>query len=311
MIRWSIACSALLAIAACSDVPSVTGVADPNTVRISSLDPANGNAADFVRCLVREDDALVSAHRGRSSLSVPANLTASMDAVFASVPAIMEVDVRTSSDGGLVLLHDQTLDRETNCIGPVSDYTLDELRDCRVEGADTGIQTLGEVLDWARGRTILQLDVKRDTRFEDVLAEVTAADAADRVIIITYSVDAAVRVARLHPTVAISVTIRTLDDLESLLRRGVAQDRIFAWLGTERVNSRLVASLDQRGIPSIFGTLGPPDRSIDSEIANRGDEARYAEFIEAGVDVVATDRPIQAARAIGLADTTRCATELR
>ena len=59
--------------------------------------------------------------------------------------------------------------------------------------------SLREALDWARDRTVLELDIKQDVRFEDVIAEVRAADAMSRVVFIAYSVGAAARLARLAP----------------------------------------------------------------------------------------------------------------
>lgn len=42
---------------------------------------------------------------------------------------VLEVDVRASHDGELVLMHDETVDRTTNGRGPVSDFTLAQLKE--------------------------------------------------------------------------------------------------------------------------------------------------------------------------------------
>lgn len=58
----------------------------------------------------------------------------------------MELDLRLTRDGRLVILHDPTVDRTTNGNGPVSGMTLDE-----IQGLDAGlgerIPTLEETLD--------------------------------------------------------------------------------------------------------------------------------------------------------------------
>lgn len=70
---------------------------------------------------------LASAHRGEH-LRHPEN---SLPAIQAAIDAGMdyvELDVRTSSDGYLVLMHDPTVDRMTNGKGAIKDMTLAEIR---------------------------------------------------------------------------------------------------------------------------------------------------------------------------------------
>jgi hypothetical protein len=57
-------------------------------------------------------------------------------------------------------------------------------------------------------------------------------------------------------------------------------------------------ALEAAGVPVIFGTLGDPSRSVDGEIARSGEEGLYAEIAGAGVDIIATDRPLEAFHAL-------------
>ncbi len=41
---------------------------------------------------------------------------------------IIELDVRCTKDGKLVLMHDRTVDRTTNGRGPVDSFTFEEIR---------------------------------------------------------------------------------------------------------------------------------------------------------------------------------------
>jgi glycerophosphoryl diester phosphodiesterase len=103
---------------------------------------------------------------------------AAFEAAFRLGADIVEVDVRRSRDGHLVLLHDPTLDRTTDATGPVSDRTLRDL-----EAVDAGswfgpafaglrIPTAPAALELAQdvGRTIV-LDIKgpsgTDAQLED------------------------------------------------------------------------------------------------------------------------------------------------
>ena len=62
-------------------------------------------------------------------------------------------------------MHDPTLERTTTGKGRVVDFTLGELKQLRLKDnsgnvTEFQIPTLDEVLDWARGKTILVLDQK-------------------------------------------------------------------------------------------------------------------------------------------------------
>eukprot|EP01095_Lingulamoeba_sp_RSL-Kostka_P013978 TRINITY_DN594_c0_g1_i3.p1 TRINITY_DN594_c0_g1~~TRINITY_DN594_c0_g1_i3.p1 ORF type:complete len:376 (-),score=96.10 TRINITY_DN594_c0_g1_i3:93-1130(-) len=68
-------------------------------------------------------------HRG-DSVNAPENTEAAF--LFCLIEGCdgFETDLRTTKDGYVVLLHDATLSRTTNCTGKVNDYTLSELGNC-------------------------------------------------------------------------------------------------------------------------------------------------------------------------------------
>lgn len=87
-------------------------------------------------------------------------------------------------------MRDETVDRTTTGTGRVSDVTLAQVQALRLEdrdglALDERVPTLREALDWAAGRTVLELDVNNDVPFAEVISEVRAAGALDRVIVIT------------------------------------------------------------------------------------------------------------------------------
>lgn len=76
------------------------------------------------------------AHRGASGLA-PENTYAAWDLAWTQGADYIEQDVRMTSDGVLVVLHDATLDRTArgpaeNCTGAVSEKTLGQLMSCDV-----------------------------------------------------------------------------------------------------------------------------------------------------------------------------------
>ena len=101
------------------------------------------------------------AHRGLHDETKAEN---SMSAFRAAVDAGfgIELDVRLSRDGELVVFHDDTLDRVCGVEGKVSDFSADELAAMRLSGTDDGIPRFSEVLSLVSGRVPLLVEIKED-----------------------------------------------------------------------------------------------------------------------------------------------------
>jgi glycerophosphoryl diester phosphodiesterase len=92
----------------------------------------------------------IIAHRGASSL-LPENTLLSLEHVLDMGIDMVEVDVRQSRDGEIVVFHDYTLDRTTNGTGRVKDKTLSELKKLDA-GQGERIPLLSEVLRLAKSK---------------------------------------------------------------------------------------------------------------------------------------------------------------
>ena len=93
----------------------------------------------------------IIAHRGASSL-LPENTLLSIGHALDRCVDMVEVDVRQSRDGEIVVLHDATLDRTTNGTGMVKDKTLLELKKLKAGQGET-IPTLNEVLRLVKSKS--------------------------------------------------------------------------------------------------------------------------------------------------------------
>ncbi len=69
------------------------------------------------------------AHRGGAKLAPENTLVAFESAVTDWGVDMLELDVRLSADGHVMVVHDETVDRTTDGVGPVSGKTLSELRE--------------------------------------------------------------------------------------------------------------------------------------------------------------------------------------
>ena len=99
-----------------------------------------------------------------------------------------EIDVQLTRDGRHVIIHDDTVDRTTNGMGQVANFTLDELKKLDAGAwfaqrfAGNRLMTLPEVLALAKGKINLYLDCKRIDP-KRLVEEVIAAGMERQVIV--------------------------------------------------------------------------------------------------------------------------------
>ncbi len=72
----------------------------------------------------------------------------------------IELDVRLSKDGELMVYHDDNLSRSVGIDGKFSDFTREELQKMKLSGTDDTIPTFKEVLDLIDGEIPLLVEIK-------------------------------------------------------------------------------------------------------------------------------------------------------
>lgn len=282
---------------ACAAKPSQTG-----TNPMASAPDVRRSVSDLGRyfdCLRERNITIAAAHRlggsGPAENSIGA-MSGTYHQAIKGAPAIMELDIRQTKDGGLVVMHDETVDRTTTGSGRIDDMTLEQFKALRLKpapgqgGVVETAPSMADALEVAKDGVVLQLDVKRGVSFEDVVKGVQEAGAQNRVIVIVYSLADAITVHNLDPTLMLSVSINSEEDLNTLIGVGVDLSRVLAWTGTREPRSALYQTLRARGVEVLFGTLGPPGESIDSQIEQSRTPRRYVDIARTGVTMLATSR---------------------
>ncbi|MEO7156933.1 MAG: glycerophosphodiester phosphodiesterase [Vicinamibacterales bacterium] len=135
---------------------------------------------------------LVFAHRGGAKLAPENTLPAFANGLALGADGL-EIDVQLSADGIPVAIHDQTLERTTDCSGPVAGFPAAELehvdagyrfeQDGRhpYRGQGIGIPRLDEVLDTHRhARVIIEMKGGQPQLARAVGAAIRKADAVWR-----------------------------------------------------------------------------------------------------------------------------------
>ena len=99
------------------------------------------------------------AHRGLWGGEIIENsLTAYRNAVEKGYP--IEIDLYVTKDGHLVSFHDSTLKRMTGADGYIYEKTLAELKQLQLLGTDERIPTFDEVLEIAKNKVPLLIEIK-------------------------------------------------------------------------------------------------------------------------------------------------------
>ncbi|MBT0811829.1 glycerophosphodiester phosphodiesterase family protein [Litoribacter ruber] len=241
---------------------------------------------------------MVSAHRGGPYPGFPENAIETFDHTLRNTPAIIEFDVELTKDSVMILMHDNTLDRTTTGKGKVVNYTFDEIRRLKLvdnEGSETEYQvpTLREALEWSKGKAILTVDVKRNVPFEMVVSEIEATSTVGNAAVITYNFKDAKKIHDLNPDLMLSVTIRNEEEIKRFEDTGVPWENVIAFTGLSERTREFNQRLHDRGVFTILGVLGNLDK-----MAEAGGDELYVKFVQNGADILATDRPIEAAEAL-------------
>ncbi len=129
------------------------------------------------------DVVQVASHRGDWKHAPENSLPAIRGCIDMGI-AFVEIDVRKTKDGRLVLMHDSTVDRTTNGSGNVSSLTLDEIKALRLKNSDGSLSqyqvpTLEEAMFFARGKIMVNLDKAWSIRNE-CLAVLVDTDTVDQ-----------------------------------------------------------------------------------------------------------------------------------
>ncbi|HET9946857.1 MAG TPA: glycerophosphodiester phosphodiesterase [Patescibacteria group bacterium] len=160
------------------------------------------------------------AHRGSSALHSENTLKAFSHAIN-SKPDMIEVDVRVTKDGAVVAMHDKTLKRTTNKDGKVRDITLSHLQKLQTREGEP-IPTLQEVLDLAKGKTKINIDLKEIHAVKPTIALIEKQIKESKFsysdfLLSAFSIRILWRVKLLQPKLSFAFNFIALPDLFLLL----------------------------------------------------------------------------------------------
>lgn len=219
----------------------------------------------FTSCDDNEPEQVVKivAHRGAME-ERPENTMAAFQRAHDLGADIVEIDLYTSSDGHLFILHDSTLDRTTDGVGEATEFTLEELQALDAgswfgdEYVDEHIPSFREVLEWAAEEDVeLLLDLKESGRdfAENLTNDVQAYGIEKNMVLGIRSPEQAAEFRELLPNTRQLAFMGSPDDIEAYAEEGV--DVLRLWLRWLDEDPSLAARVKATGRKlMINGTLG-------------------------------------------------------
>ncbi|MEM7662987.1 MAG: glycerophosphodiester phosphodiesterase family protein [Pseudomonadota bacterium] len=258
----------------------------------------------FFDCVRETGGLLIAAHRGGPVTGFPENALETMQHGFDRGIRMFEVDVATSRDGILFLLHDRSLGRTTTGNGAVADTDWTEISQLRLvdnEGRPTDYSppTLEQILNWAvETGALLELDKKETTGWRSVVRAIESTGAQNNVILITYTDSDAALVQRLAPEIMLTAGARGGRDIAKLENEGVDRHYLIAWTGTREEDPAAWSRLTNENVEAAFGTLGRRGERLDDDYWADGDPSEYVDLAKNGVTLLATDEPLRVADAL-------------
>ncbi len=171
------------------------------------------------------------AHRGGIVRGYPENTLAAFRQAIEHGTHAIEVDLRRTKDGEIVIMHDETVDRTTNGRGKVTDQTLAELKrlDC---GRGERIPTYEELLQLVYGTGVtLLLDIKVSPVLDKakVVRLTEKHRAVLNVIVGVRNLEDLRTFRALNPNLRTLGFIKRVEDMELFVQAGVDIIRLWPW----------------------------------------------------------------------------------
>lgn len=169
-----------------------------------------------IRRLVFARTPEITAHRG-SSLEAPENTIAAIEKAIEEGADYVEIDVRMTKDGTVVLMHDASLKRTTGADEMIWDLSLDELRQLDAGASFSEafigekVPTLEEVISVASGRIHLNIELKISSKTPDLPQKVAELivqnDFANQCVVTSFNYDSLGKVKRISDNIRTGLII--------------------------------------------------------------------------------------------------------
>lgn len=256
------------------------------TMLFTATISAQSTHPDFAPLPALKHPIAVIAHRAGRALSPENTLAAIREAISLGVDYV-ELDIRATKDGQLVIMHDGSVDRTTNGHGAVKELTLEQIRALDAGSkfdakyADEKVPTFEEVLKLCKGKVCVYVDHK-EAPTEQVFAMIKRFGMEKNVVVYNGPRDL-IEWKKIAPQIPVMPSLPSIyrrpggiADFEKLLPAEVLDGNIVEW------TKELVDQSHAAGVKVYVDNLGPNDNPDG-----------FRKAIKMGVDGIQTDHPDQ------------------
>ena len=244
---------------------------------------------------------VVYAHRG-GALLWPGNTIFAFDEALKAGADVLEMDVRATSDGALVVIHNRTVDETTNGSGPVSRYKLKALQELDAgyrfgpdkfphRGKGLEIPTLEEVFKRYKDQDVcMNIEIKQimPSIVDQFCELVEKHNMTDRILVASFYASVVRQIKAKLPRVATSAGTLQLFIFYLL--------NLFRLTGRYRLRVRALQFWSKVGpFPIITKSLVAAAHRLKLEIHGWtvNEPAEMRRLIGLNVDAIITDDPIR------------------
>ncbi|AYN68598.1 glycerophosphodiester phosphodiesterase [Euzebyella marina] len=230
---------------------------------------------------------LVAAHRGAHLDNFENSIASTLKCIELGVD-IVEVDVRTTKDGHLVLMHDSSVDRTTNGSGKVEDLTLKQIRSLRLKDpsgklSKETVPTFEEFLRVTKGKIMVDIDMKTDN-VEGIVSALKTTGTLDEVFYFDNDYHQLNRVKELHATAQIMPRAYSLQMVDSAITQFSPP---VVHIDDKFYTQEVVDFIEKKQSRVWINTLG----DLDKEIAKGNGLVAIKEAVQYGANIIQTDEP--------------------
>ena len=215
---------------------------------------------------------LLYAHRG-STVLAPENTLPAFELALAHGADVLEIDVRLSRDGEVIVIHDERVDRTCNAQGRVRDMSLSALKKLNashhytdldgrsLRQAGTSLITLSELFEYLP-QAAINIDIK-DNAQEAAVAVANVIKNAERVSTVNIGSFHSQALAHFRDALPEATTAASQSEVAQLyFRRGLYRHAAFEYLqiprrymGIPLDTHSFIQHATQRGIKTVYWTI--------------------------------------------------------
>ncbi len=211
-------------------------------------------------------------HRGARAYEPENTLSSFRKAVELGANAV-ELDVRKTKDGKLVVIHNSDVNKTTNGEGAVSELTLEQIQKL-VTDKDEHIPTLDDVLDSVGKKVKVLVEIKEVGTEKQVLDMIEQKGITDNVILVSFHEESLKKIREINDKVETGlIYVRHKNPVQTALDLKAAY-LLSLYSFTHSAN---VKKAHENGLKIIVWTI------------NKKEEVE--EYKKKGVDGIASDRP--------------------